>query len=139
LRIVLDTNVLVSGLLSPYGAPAEIVRMVASGSVRLCADARILVEYAAVLARPRFGFPSDEVEALLAHIEVEAVRVAPDPLPRRLPDADDEPFLEATIAGRAHCLVTGNLRHFPSALRAGATVLSPAEFLDYFRSHRRSD
>jgi predicted nucleic acid-binding protein len=39
LRIVLDTNVLVSGLLSPFGAPGEIVRMVSSGALVLCVDA----------------------------------------------------------------------------------------------------
>ena len=61
---MLDTNVLVSGLLSPFGPPGEIVRMVSSGAVVLCLDARIFAEYDDVLARPRFGFDPDSVAAL---------------------------------------------------------------------------
>jgi len=133
LTIVLDTNVLVSGLLSPHGAPAAIVRMVAAGTLTLCVDARVLVEYAQVLARPRFGFAPDRVSALLDLIAAEAIHVAPDPLGVRLPDPDDEPFLEAALSGEAACLVPGNLAHFPPAARAGATVLSPTQFVELMR------
>lgn len=133
MNIVLDTNVLVSGLLSPHGAPAAIVRMVASGTVTLCVDARMLVEYAQVLARPKFGFARAEVAVLLDLIASEAIRVAPDPLRVRLPDPDDEPFLEAALSCVAACLVTGNLAHYPPAARAGVTVLSPAEFVGRMR------
>jgi len=133
LNIVLDTNVLVSGLLSPHGAPAAIVRMVASGTVTLCADARVLGEYALVLARPKFGFAPGRVSALLDLITADAIHVAPDPLRVRLPDPDDEPFLEAALSEEAVCLVTGNLAHFPPAARAGATVMSPTEFVQLMR------
>ncbi len=56
MKIVLDTNVLVSGLLTPYGAAAEIVRLIASGVLSVCYDTRILLEYQEVLARPKFQF-----------------------------------------------------------------------------------
>jgi putative PIN family toxin of toxin-antitoxin system len=135
-RIVLDTNVLVSGLLTPYGAPADVVRMVVSGAVTLCVDARILLEYAEVLARPRFAFPADPVHALLDLVAAEGLQVAAGPLSTRLPDPDDEPFLEVAVAGDAACLVTGNLTHYPPAARAGMAVLAPAEFLRWFRLHR---
>jgi len=133
LTIVLDTNVLVSGLLSPHGAPAAIVRMVASGTLTLCVDARVLGEYAQVLARPKFGFAPDRVAALLDHIAAEAIHVAPDPLGVRLPDPDDEPFLEAALSGEAAYLVAGNLGHFPPAAGAGASVLSPTQFVQLMR------
>ncbi|MBM3277488.1 MAG: PIN domain-containing protein [Candidatus Handelsmanbacteria bacterium] len=45
MRVVLDTNVLVSGLLSPYGPPVELVRLVAMGVLQVCYEARILAEY----------------------------------------------------------------------------------------------
>lgn len=135
---MLDTNVLVSGLLSPYGNPAEIVRLVVSGTLTLCVDARILVEYAQVLERPKFGFAKRKVEAIVDHIAAEGIHVAPDPLSQRLPDQDDEPFLEVALAGQAACLVTANLAHFPAAARAGATVLSPTEFLQHLRDGRLS-
>lgn len=134
----MDTNVLVAGLLSPFGPPGEIVRMIASGTLRLCFDARILTEYGEVLARPKFQFSSEQTRALLEQIKTEGLSVAGDPLPARLPDPTDEPFLEAAVAGEADCLITGNIKHFPSAKRQGAVVLSPSEFLDYFRKQTRS-
>jgi uncharacterized protein len=123
LRIVLDTTVLVSGLLSPFGPPGEIVRLVSSGVVTLCLDARILSEYDEVLARLRFGFGHDSVAALLDYLSVASETAAAEPLPVRLPDRDDEPLLEVALACGAECLVTGNLAHYPVAARAGVAVL----------------
>jgi putative PIN family toxin of toxin-antitoxin system len=134
LRIVLDTNVLVSGLLSPFGPPAEIVRMVSSGAVTLCVDARVLSEYEEVLARPRFAFDADAVAALLDYIDACGEIVVSRPSTVRLPDPDDEPFLEIAIAGAVDCLVTGNRMHFPPEARGGALVLTPAEFVEQYRS-----
>lgn len=133
MRIVLDTNVLVSGLLSPYGPPAEAVRMVVSESLTLYVDARLLVEYRQVLSRPKFAFDQDRVEALMDLIEAEAIPVMANPLAQRLPDPDDEPFLEVAIAGRIEALVTGNLVHFPARARAGVTVLGPTDFMALVR------
>jgi putative PIN family toxin of toxin-antitoxin system len=134
LRIVLDTNVLVSGLLSPFGPPGEIVRMVSSGAVTLCVDARILSEYEEVLARPRFAFEPDAVAALLDYIDVCGETIASEPMTARLPDPDDEPFLEVAVAGAVDCPVTGNLAHFPPNALGGAHVLAPAEFVERYRS-----
>lgn len=86
-----------------------------------------------MLARPRLGFAPGQVSALLDFIAAEAGHVAPNPLSARLPDRDDEPFLEIALAGDAACLVTGNLANFPAAARAGATVLSPARFVQLMR------
>jgi len=134
MKVVLDTNVLVSGLLSPYGRPAEIVRMVSSTELRLCFDARILSEYSEVLRRPKFQFDEEKVETILDHIERCGSLVAPSPLSSGLPDPDDEPFLAVAIAARADCLVTGNSAHFPRDRCEGITVYSPASFLRYFKS-----
>ncbi len=133
MKIVLDTNVLVSGLLSPFGTCATIVGMAASGELSLCLDARILSEYGEVLRRPKFRFEEDKVAALLDQIEHRGFTVAAGPLPASLPDRDDDPFLEVAHAADAECLVTGNLDHFPRGLRGGVRVLSPAEFLRFYR------
>ena len=138
MRIVLDTNVLVSGLLSPFGPPGEIVRLVSTGSVALCLDARILSEYDEVLARPRFGFDEDAVAALLDYLDFASETVAAEPLPARLSDEDDEPFLEVALACGADCLVTGNLAHFPDKACAGMAVVSPSQFMDRYRSRTAS-
>lgn len=138
MKVVVDTNVLVSGLLSPFGPPGEIVCMIASGALRVCFDARILTEYGEVLARPKFQFSSEQSQAFLEQIKTEGLSVAGNPLPARLPDPTDEPFLEAAVAGDVDRLITGNTKHFPSAKRQGVAVLSPREFLDYFRTQTRS-
>lgn len=133
MKIVLDTNVLVSGLISPFNAPGKIVQTVSSGTLRLCYDARILAEYKGVLHRPCFNFNPDHVSALLDQIKAAGRRVVGIPLPKPLPDSTDEPFLEAAIAGKAACLVTGNLKHYPPASREGVNVLAPADFLIFYR------
>ena len=113
-RIVLDTNMIVSGLISETGPPTRIVELCIGGDLQLVLDTRIEFEYRAVLARPALGVSaadaadSAEVLALLDYAE----RVIAAPLPFRLSDAADEPFLEAAVAGGVDALVTGNLRHF---------------------------
>lgn len=137
MRIVLDTNVLVAGLLSPFGPCAEIVRMVSSGDLTLYLDARILSEYSEVLHRSKFRFQIEKVVALLDHIGRRGHIVASPPLSQRLPDPDDLPFLEVAIAGEAVCLVTGNHAHFPPGLCQGVKVVSPGDFLTFYRKQRR--
>jgi len=137
MKIVLDTNVLVAGLLSPFGPCGEIIRMVSSGEVTLCFDALILTEYSEVLYRSKFEFDKDRVAALLDHIEHHGHTVPSSPLRHSLPDPDDEPFLKAAIAGKAECLVTGNASHFPAKLRQGRKVLSPSQFLTFYKTQRK--
>ncbi|HEY4745731.1 MAG TPA: putative toxin-antitoxin system toxin component, PIN family [Desulfuromonadaceae bacterium] len=136
MNIVLDTNVLVAGLLSPFGPCGEIARMVSSGEVTLSFDARILNEYQEVLARPKFKFDKDKTAALIDQIEHRGRTIAPSPLVNSLPDIDDEPFLEVAIAAQAICIVTGNRIHFPPNMCQGVMVLSPSEFLAYYKKQR---
>jgi len=133
MRIVLDTNVLVSGLLSPFGAPGHVVRMVSSGVLTVCYDARVIQEYRAVLLRRKFSFEKQDVDALLDQVEASGMLTAPEPLPKNLPDPDDAVFLEVALAGGAECLVTGNIRHYPARRRHGMLVLPPAGFLEFYR------
>ena len=135
--MVLDTNVLIAGLLSPFGPPGEIVMMVAGGNLTLCLDARIINEYAEVLHRPKFQFSSDLIEAVLEQIRSEGEIVASVPQPVELTDHSDQPFLEVAITGKAHCLITGNIKHFPAIKRCGMKVLTPAEFLKFYREQTK--
>jgi len=137
MNIVLDTNVVVAGLLSPFGPCGEIVRMVSSGKLVLSLDARILSEYDEVLHRPKFKFEEDQVAALLDHIECRGHKRASSPLTHSLPDPDDEPFLEVAIAGKVTCIVTGNQTDFPPKLCMGVKVLSPNQFISFYKKQRR--
>ena len=133
MKVVIDTNVIVSGLLSPHGAPAEVVRMLLAGSIELCADARILSEYEEVLSRPKFGFDAEQVGLVMDYISHAANMVAAGPLPERLPDPDDEPFAEVACAASPSCLITGNIRHYPAKMLRNVKVLSPEDFIEYYR------
>ncbi|MCK5491745.1 MAG: putative toxin-antitoxin system toxin component, PIN family [Candidatus Omnitrophica bacterium] len=136
MKLVLDTNVVVSGLLSPFGPPGEIIKMVAFGRVELCYDARIFCEYQNVLLREKFSFDQAQVEDLLEQIKVCGNVTVGKPLVKRLSDPDDEPFLEAALGGKAQYLVTGNLKHYPIKKREGIQVVSPAEFLEIYRKKK---
>ncbi len=133
MRIVLDTNVLVSGLLNPYGPPGRIVLLAAAGDVQLCYDPRILGEYLDVLSRPKFAFHPEQVEALLDQICAEGESVVPRPLGHPLPDPDDDMFLEVAIGAAVDYLVTGNIRHYPARSRGGILVISPTQFVAMWR------
>jgi putative PIN family toxin of toxin-antitoxin system len=129
-RIVLDTNVLVSALLSPHGAPARILDLVLAGSVTVLFDDRIFAEYEEILARPKLQIPASESTYILDFLVSEGTLVSPSPLALELPDLDDLPFVEVASAADADALVTGNTRHFaPAAEALEIPILSPAEFL----------
>jgi putative PIN family toxin of toxin-antitoxin system len=137
MNIVLDTNVLVAGLLSPFGPCGEVVRMVSSAELTLAFDARILTEYEEVLARPKFKFEKNRAAALLDHVAHRGRTVAPSPLPHSLPDPDDDPFLEVALAANVAYLITGNQVHFPVDRCQPVTVLSPSEFLAFYKVQPR--
>jgi putative PIN family toxin of toxin-antitoxin system len=130
--IVLDTSVVVSGILKPYGKAAAILRSVVSGLFTPAYDQRILAEYGEVLNRPKFDFSDESVRDFLALIEVEGVLVPAIPLSFSLPDPDDEPFLEIALSSQAVALITGNKRHFPKKTYGKTKIISPAEFLELF-------
>lgn len=130
MKAVLDTNVLVSGMINPAGAPGRIVDLVRAGSLQLVADDRVLAECAEVLSRPvlKACFTATDMEAILAFLYQGSEMVLPTILVAGLPDPDDAAFLEVALSAGVP-LVTGNKRHFPADHRHGCLVLSPAEFL----------
>jgi putative PIN family toxin of toxin-antitoxin system len=135
--VVLDTNVLVSGLLSLHGPPARIVDLAVAGELCLLFDDRVLDEYDDVLRRPRFGFDAVDVDAVLNFIVCDGEAVIAPPLALQLPDAGDQPFAEVAVAARAEALITGNVRHFGAVARHHALrIRSPAAFLAEWRSGR---
>lgn len=135
MRLVLDTNVLVSGILNPIGAPARVLSVVTGGWVQLLFDGRIISEYREVLRRRRLGLDSRTVDELLSLLELTGERVLAPPLSERVPDPGDLPFIEVALAGQADTLVTGNKKHFLGVeALANLPVQTPREFLDSFRS-----
>ena len=129
MNIVLDTNVLVSGLLNPHGAPGQIVRLVAAGDIILCHDARIIDEYRRVLQYEKFQFDEALAANLIDEIKASGIPVAAKPLGFALPDLEDEKFLEVAIAGGVACLVTGNIRYYKAPKSVSVKIVKPADFI----------
>ncbi len=132
MRVVVDTNVLVSGILRATGPPARIVEAIFAGTIEPVYDPQILAEYDDVLARAELGLPAALVGRLLTALETFGIELIAPPWPLNLPDSDDAPFLAA--AATADCpLVTGNLRHFPVGARRGVAVWTPRELVEMLR------
>jgi putative PIN family toxin of toxin-antitoxin system len=130
MRIVLDTNVVVSGLLNEISPPARIVDLCFTGDLELAVDARVLAEYREVLLRPGFAIDPEDIAEFLT-LASYAEHVIGVPLPVTLPDPDDLPFLEVAVAAAVDALVTGNTKHFRA--RGGTVdilILTPRQLLD---------
>lgn len=127
--IVLDTNVLVSALLTPHGYAARVLDAILAGRLTILLDDRILEEYEEVLRRERFGFALEDVKILLEFLRVEGIAVTAPPLKVELPDSGDLMLVEVAVAGGADAIVTGNKKHFPRNRCFGIPVMSPAEIL----------
>jgi uncharacterized protein len=132
MHIVLDTNELVSGLISANAAPGRIIDLLREGVVLLALDDRIFSEYQDVLKRPQMQryFDQAAVNHILDYIRFSSRYEVIVKFISGLPDPFDAPFLEvARQAGLV--LVSGNLKHYPAALRHGVRVVSPSEFMSF--------
>lgn len=125
-RWVIDTNVVVSGLLNPHGPSARVLDAVLDGRLKLVYDARILTEYRDVLHRPRLKLAPAKITAFLNGLQGQLM-VTPRPLAVTGPDADDIVFVEAALATMEKTIVTGNLADYPTEILHGARVLTPAQ------------
>lgn len=123
----MDTNVLVSALLSPEGTPARVFDLVLNKQLLMCFDSRIIAEYETVLGRPKFGFDRKKVRDLLRYITETGLSVIPVPSKMHMPDEDDRKFYDVAKSCGA-ILVTGNTKHFPKK----PFILSAAQFFEKF-------
>jgi putative PIN family toxin of toxin-antitoxin system len=125
LRVVLDTNVIVSSLLSSEGNPAKIYRMFLSAMLTLIFSEDILAEYREVIHRPHLRIPKDDADIVLAAIEQFGEKVGPEQSATVMIDEDDRIFYDAAKSTGAY-LITGNIKHYPSE----PFILTPAAFLE---------
>lgn len=127
---VIDTNVLVSALLSSHdnAATVQVVGKLFSGEVIPLLSEEILNEYHEVLRRKKFRFSEELISGLLNVIEKYGEMIMPSPTGEILPDMKDLPFYEVVVEKQADdaYLVTGNIKHFPKK----PFIVTAHEFLD---------
>jgi hypothetical protein len=129
MRAVVDTNILVSGLLSAASLPGQVLQDIATGRLRPMVCDAIVAEYRAVLPRARLRIRPDRAARLLQLVELTAdwVVVPAYTGASPLPDPADWPFIASALV--AACpVITGNARHFPAGL--GVRVLTAREWVD---------
>jgi putative PIN family toxin of toxin-antitoxin system len=117
LRVVLDTNVVVSAHLNAEGYERHVLDLVLAGKLQVAVSAAILEEYEGVLRRPKFGIAPRQVGRALHLLRTAARMVRPHRRLKVARDPADNRFLECAEASKADYLVTGNKRHFPKQWR----------------------
>ncbi len=118
-KVVIDTNILISALLSSRddSATVQVLNLLLAGQLIPVITEDIFQEYSDVLRRRKFGFPDDAVSMLLGEIQRRAVEVEPVHTDIELHDYKDRPFLEAMLYDDETILITGNMKHFPEHKR----------------------
>ncbi len=142
MRAVLDTNVLVSGLLTPDGPPGRVLQAFRDGAFEVVTSAVLLEELSTVLDRPRIrrrssAGPPDALVAALAGV---ALVVQPtQPARAFVDDPADDALLEAAIAGRAEYVVSGDRAILALTEFAGVSIVTPARFLAILQTRSIGD
>lgn len=129
MRLVLDTNVLISALLKPGSVPDRALSAIWAHGAVVLYDDRIAEEYRDVAARPKFrAIAPGRTDEVLGRLLERGERLAEVAAwAGTMNDEGDRMFVEVALAGRAHAIVTGNLKHYPAGL--GFEVQPPATLL----------
>jgi putative PIN family toxin of toxin-antitoxin system len=134
LRLVVDTNVVVSAALRPLGLQRVALILAVTKPARLYVSDPILDEYSEVLARSMLHIRKGTRAQILQMIRNRSFLVSPQRNLEVTYDPDDNLFLECAEAARADYLITDNLRHFPRFWRS-TKVISSREFIEIAAPH----
>ena len=131
LKVVFDTNVIVSAALYEKSLPALLLSLGLEDKVRFFVSPALLNEYEAVLKRPRFKLGHREITELMGKINRKALIVTPT---KRLKivktDEADNRVLECAVKAKADFIITGIKRHFPFEEFKGSKIVTPREFIN---------
>ena len=131
MRVVLDTNVLLSALAFPGSKPDQVLQRVRRGEVELVLSPFILAECERIL-RDKFRFTKRQTDERVAAIRRMAILVEPtERIALVAAKDDDNRILECAVAARADYLVTGDKEHLLPLRSIGTTqIVAPAAFLE---------
>ena len=134
LRLVIDTNVLISAALKPDSLQRTTFLLAITKPSRLYVSSPILEEYGEVLSRPELSIRKGLRLQLLQFIKSHGHLVAPSRQIEVTSDPDDTIFVECADAARADFLITGNRKHFP-AFWKNTKIVTPREFVSLVAPH----
>lgn len=126
--VVVDTNVLVSALLSKHSDASTVVirEYILQGKITPLYNDEIFKEYTDVLHRPKLHLPIESVDAILAAIAERGIVIGRTKSNEVFPDPKDVVFYEVALSKEGSRLVTGNTKHFPKS----PIVVTPVELLE---------
>jgi putative PIN family toxin of toxin-antitoxin system len=133
LKLVVDTNVVISALLKPESNPALIMSLILRGDCRLCVTEKIFSEYEEVSGRGKFKkLDQASVREFLSTLRSRALWVVPKvTIDDMAKDPEDNAFLECALESKANFLITGNIHHFPEKKFHQTSIVTPGEFVSY--------
>ncbi len=134
LRLVLDTNIVVSAALKPSGLPRTVLLIALTRPARLYVSPPILAEYRDVLFRPELRIRKALCRQFLDLLRNRAHLIFPSRRIQAASDPADNIFLECADAARADYLITGNPRHFPPFWKQ-SKIISPRQFITLAAPH----
>ena len=140
--IVLDTNVIVSALLSPLGSPAEIINRWEADEFDVVVSSQLLSELERVIKYPGIAkyikLPQKTIDSFLRHFVTAAILVEPQ---FRLEVIDEDPadnrVLECAFAGNASYIVTGDKHLLKLKEYQGIIILPPSGFLTFLKMEEK--
>ena len=123
-RVVIDTNILISSILSPHGSPARVMELISDEEVQLVYSSAILAEYKRVLAYDKLDI--EQTTQMRAINEVTRLGVLTEPVASEtpMPDEDDRAFYDTAKSSGA-TLITGNTKHYSTE----AFITSTSDYL----------
>jgi len=130
MRVVADTNVIVSALMNVNGNPAKILSLILNGNIKILYDNRIIFEYFDVLSRKEFGFHNEIINDMINFFKHDGEFINPEYIKTKFSDETDKKFYEVYKSGKAKYLITGNKRHFPKE----NTIILPRDFLQIYEN-----
>ncbi len=125
-HVVLDTSVLVSGLLG--GSSVLVLKRWRQGSFTLIISSEIYEEYETVLKRPKFGLPASLVNEMLSFIQEESHWVEPNIQLNIVRDPSDNKFIEAALCGKASAIVNSDRDLLDLKQVEGISIIPPWDF-----------
>jgi len=134
LKLVIDTNVVVSGALKPNGLERTALVFALTRPATLFVSEEILAEYKEVLSRPELRISANERKKLLNVISEHSRMVVPERKLAVCRDPDDDIFLECAETARADYMITGNQKHFPAYWQA-TKIINARELLEIISPH----